>query len=201
MKELDYSRNLAVSVREQLDKLGFNYAFDDHSGIFRFSVMIGGRINTVHCMIELSETGFAYFITLPLQANPNDIPQMWRIAEFLHRANYRLFSGNFEINMDSGLIRFRNYYDAVETLPTDSIFAFLVLGGLTSVEKHASGILDMLYTEKDPARTLAEIHDEIEEPFDKMMHSVETEEDLQNDKEEGEEEDHSSQQESSKFLA
>lgn len=201
MMEPDYSQKLAAAVREQLDKLGFNYAFDDHSGIFRFSVIIGGRINTVHCMIEVSETGFAYFITLPLRANPKDVPQMWRMAEFLHRANYRLFSGNFEINMDSGLIRFRNYYDAVETMPTESIFAFLVLGGLSAVEQHAGGILEMLYTDSDPAQTLDDIHSEIQEPFDRMMHSVETEDDLQNDKEESEEEEYKNAKEPSKFLA
>lgn len=199
--EPDYSQELAAAVREKLTKLSFNYAFDEHSGIFRFSVITGGRINTVHCMIEVSETGFAYFITLPVRANTQDVPQMRRIAEFLHRANYRLFSGNFEINMDSGLIRFRNYYDAVENMPTDSIFIFLVLGGLSAVEQHAGGILDMLYTDKEPAKAIEEIHADIEEPFDKMLHSVETEDDLQNDKEESEDEDSSHHKEPSKFLA
>lgn len=201
----EYSRELAQLLQEQLDQEGFSTAFDSLHGVFRFSVLLDGRMGSASVSIEVSETGFAVFVTCPLRADPADARQMHRISEFLHRVNYRLYSGNFEINMDSGLIRFRNYCDAVDVLPSQSIVDFLILGSIANVEQHASGIVDMLYTDADPARTLDDLHEGLSEGLQGLLNQADDLEDSMEEEEETgreqEEEDGFLPSGSSGFLA
>ncbi len=85
------------------------------------------------------------------------VPQEKRheIAEFITRANYGLFSGNFEMNFDSGEIRARSSVDfeGVILVPIqvkNALYTVLLL-----VDEYMPGFKAILSDEKSPAEAIS----------------------------------------------
>lgn len=153
-----YSSELATLLLEHLEELGYGCFFDEDEGMIDFSYLSHGRISGVQATLEISEVGFALFVNCPLQADPMNSDQLEKVSEFLHLVNYHLvLSGNFELNMDNGFIRFRNYADSSNGIPDSDTIGFIISQAFSCFDMASEGIVEMLYTDKDPQEALNEI--------------------------------------------
>lgn len=82
----------------------------------------------------------------------------YAIAEFLMRANYGMYIGNFEMDFDDGEIRFKSSVD-VEGVESDALFKQLVYMNISTMDRYFPGIMAVLYSNTNPVDALRMIED------------------------------------------
>lgn len=76
-----------------------------------------------------------------------DVPEARRgaVGEYLTRANYGLVIGNFELDMDSGHIRYKTSMDLEGARVETVLFKNLIYSNLTTTDRYYPGLLKMLW--------------------------------------------------------
>ena len=92
-----------------------------------------------------------------LATYPALVPEAKRLAaaEYLTRANFGILLGNFELDMDMGLVRFKTSAD-VESIPlTPTFLKNLFEAMLTTSTKYYPGLMKVIYANMVPADAVA----------------------------------------------
>jgi hypothetical protein len=80
---------------------------------------------------------FVFYSIAPVEIQPDVRPAA---AEFLHRANFGLIVGNFELDMDDGEVRFKTWVDCPDTPLTDSLMRPLVVANIAMMDRYLPAI-------------------------------------------------------------
>ena len=80
---------------------------------------------------------------------------------FLHRANYGLHVGNFEIDLDDGEIRFKTSIDVEGTELTVALCHNAIYMNCVMMDHHLPGILGILYGELSALEAVQKVHSEV----------------------------------------
>ena len=90
---------------------------------------------------------------------PTIIPEHQRlaIAEYLARANYGLVQGNFELDFDSGEIRYKTSLDITHLAINSNVIQHLVYTNITITDHYFPGILAILEQELDAKTAIQQI--------------------------------------------
>ena len=144
-----YSQELFSQLRDILDSAGYHTTFEvqGDTGIFSLRMKLRCRLQSVSMMIIVREDNFSTLTTLPLTADENC---RLAVSEYLTRANYNMRSGNFEMSMEDGTIRFKTYHHAGDA-PLDGKAARLaVLIPFLMIDRFGDGLIDVLFGLKSP---------------------------------------------------
>lgn len=114
MRKYEYSDEIVNVVKKFLDDDDWHYSFNEETGIFRFSLRIRGKIQSISYVIDVHEDEFITYGMSPIGADGEDTEMMAQMAEFICRANYGMKNGCFELDRD-GEIRFRSFVDCEES--------------------------------------------------------------------------------------
>ena len=73
-------------------------------------------MKSARMIIRFRKTDYNVYMIAPISADPENLGEVLR---FTAQANYGLASGNFEVDVDDGEIRYKSYVDCdgLETLP------------------------------------------------------------------------------------
>src|SRR5262249_40881364 len=63
-----------------------------------------------------------------------------KVAEYLARANWALIEGNFELNMQTGAVRYKVGIDFTHTELTEPLVRNAILSGMNNIELYAGGL-------------------------------------------------------------
>jgi len=87
-----------------------------------------------------------------VSAFPSPVPEEHRpaVGEFCNRANFGLAIGNFELDHDSGEVRFRTSIDAEGAEPTPALVRNAVVANVLTMDRYVTGLLAVL-NGTDPA--------------------------------------------------
>jgi hypothetical protein len=90
---------------------------------------------------------------------PVNVPEDKRTAaaEFLTRANYGLFIGNFEMDWDDGEIRYKTSIDVDGDRLVPVLVQQLVYTNVLMMDHYLPGIMKVMYGNVPPAEVIAEI--------------------------------------------
>jgi len=90
---------------------------------------------------------------------PANAPEDRRMAaaEFLTLANYGLFIGNFELDMDDGEIRYKTSIDVKGDRLSPALVRPLVYANLFMMDKYLPGIMSVIYGNVEPAEAVAKV--------------------------------------------
>jgi len=83
------------------------------------------------------------------------------VGQLLHRLNSRLAMGAFEMNLDSGEVRFRTGLDLADVTLTEALLEPVIMTNLRTVEDYLPAIL-AVRAGTDPVRALADVQDELD---------------------------------------
>lgn len=82
------------------------------------------------------------------------------VGEFLHRANFGLILGNFEMDFEQGEIRFRTSLDCEEVEYTDALIQPLVYANVMMMDVYLPGLMAVAFGSVSPQDALKEIESE-----------------------------------------
>ena len=145
MRKVSYSVNISDAINSYLTNNDWIYSFDENHGVFRFGMKLKGLIRTLQFYIHVREDEYLVHAISPISANEDDEAMMGRMAEFICRANYGLFSGNFELDMNDGEIRYKVYVDCEGITPSEEVIRNSIHIPAGMFEKYNPGILDVIF--------------------------------------------------------
>ena len=157
---MGYSNKIKDCLKNQFDKDEWYYTFDEEEGVFRAKIKLDGRLNRCELTVRIHEDYYVAYSGIAINADEQSIPL---VAEYLHRANYGLKMGAFEIDHNDGEIRFKVFVDCgddCDCLPSESIlYRSLEMGGVM-FDKYGEGILDIIFRNISPVDALTEAESE-----------------------------------------
>jgi hypothetical protein len=112
------------------------------------------------CYAQAREEGeqFLFYSVCPVNA-PED--KRLVMAEFLTRANYGLYIGNFELDLDDGEIRYKTSIDVEGDRLSTALVRQLVYANVFTMDHYLPGIMRVIYGDASPAEAIAQVVGEI----------------------------------------
>ena len=152
---MDSSKRIYKSVEAFFTKsnLTFSTTADGTEIQIEFKGLTGSWICSAYCLEERNQ--FCFYSNIPIQ-----VPEEKRtlISEFLTRANCRQVIGNWEIDLDSGLIRFKTSIDLEGTEIQESIINAVILPNVVAADKYIPGMVSVLDGELSPKEAITFIN-------------------------------------------
>ena len=144
MNEKTYSRNIANVINHFLMEDDWYYFFDEKRGVFEFGLAIQGKMKKINYYIAVLQDSYLVYAFSPFGVEEDDKEMMSEMAEFVCRANYGLKNGNFELDMESGEIRFKSFVDCASILPSMKIVKNSIYTPANMFERYGTGIVDFI---------------------------------------------------------
>ena len=139
-------------IQKRLKEKGVRYSVEND--IISANMRINDTVGVVNVVYDLLKKGILSYAIFNSQA-----PQEKRasIAEYLHRANYGLPYGNFEMDFSDGEIRFKlaTYFEDNNAVSNTLIDRHIFIPCFM-FEMYGEGILKLLVGEGDPASLIEE---------------------------------------------
>ena len=133
------------AVEAYLDSINWQYDVED--GIIMFALVLEGEIPALQFEMRFFESGFTAYAYPGLNA---EAERMAAVGEFLHRANFGLRSGNFEIDYEDGQIRYKTNVDCMDALPRENAIARTITVPANMFERYDEALLKVLVGELEP---------------------------------------------------
>jgi hypothetical protein len=109
---------------------------------------------TCYAQAREEETQLLFYSLCPVKA-PED--RRMAVAEFLTRANYGLFIGNFELDFGDGEIRFKTSIDVEGDPMSPALVRPLVYTNVLMMDRYLPGLLSVIYGNVPPAEAVANV--------------------------------------------
>ena len=157
------------AVKEMLDSREINYSEDAPTKtMYIFSANFGltdsKLLNKVKVLIsviaskknpELCNRIMSY-AAVGLEANEDNLAA---VGEYLHRANYGLAFGNFELDYDDGKIKYKMAANCVDSLPGFDAIEDMIYLPISMFERYGDGLLAVNMGIASPKNAIAKIED------------------------------------------
>jgi hypothetical protein len=147
-----YSAALTAAVKTYLDSQGYTYDFDSKYGSFDYGLSLASTLSSCDMRISMREDGFSVFAFSPVSGKASDMEGMRRISEYLTRANFSLFMGNFEMDFEDGSILFRTAVMTGDRIPSTSEIEWLVELPAVMMEEYGNGLAQVVLMNEDPKK-------------------------------------------------
>lgn len=142
---------------QYLDEAGWHFARSDADGWV--SVNYTGENGAWLAWMQDRGAYLVAYAVCPTKAPADRRPA---IAEFITRANFGLAAGNFEMNFDTGQIRFKNgIYAREETLSTTLVGRMFQFANWT-MDDYYAGLMAVIYAGSDPATVVAQMEEAVQ---------------------------------------
>ncbi len=145
MKKYNYSESIANAINNYLTDEKWHFDFNEQLGVFNFGLYISGIIKKIDFIIDVNEDYYTVYAICPVGVDENDEEAKARMAEYICRVNYRIKNGLFELDMDDGEIRFRNFVDCEDVVLTSDIVKNSIACPAVMFKHYSSGIADMIF--------------------------------------------------------
>lgn len=115
-----------------------------------------GERGTWVCYLRADEERrqFLFHVLMGLNIPP---PSRAAVAEFLTRVNYTLVTGNFEMNMDTGGVRYRAGLDVPDGEMRIELLRALIYASLHNMDLYFPGFLAVVHAGLSPEAALARL--------------------------------------------
>lgn len=131
---------LLDKVQSRLKKTGLK--FDITSDIIHFNLDIGDVVGKISIIIQARDNTILSYAILNNKV-PNE--QVCAVSEYLHRANYGLLYGNFEMDYNDGEIRYKIVTDCqdIANVPNQYIDKSILIP-CQMFQKYGKGIIQLM---------------------------------------------------------
>gem|GEM_PF-1480485 len=139
-------KELMAAVKAYYDSQGWHYDYKPERNMIEM-IMGLREINTCRVITSVRDDRFVTYCIFPLRPAED---KRAKVGEYLHRANYGLNIGNFEMDYEDGEIRYKANILCGDQIPEMSRIERLVDVGMDMINRYAPGILRIMYGNAEP---------------------------------------------------
>ena len=133
------------TVRDYLNSQGWR--FNETENRFKFGMNLKSRLGSTDVLILCHEGHFTVYAYSPLKAS-EDIHEA--CMSFITYANYGLRRGNFEMDLNDGEIRFKNFLGFGDTFPSASEVDATIDIAILMMDRYGNGLTKVMFGGSDP---------------------------------------------------
>jgi hypothetical protein len=120
------------------------------------SMGFSGKNGSWTCFARAEEEKeiFLFYSYAPVKAPEDKRPL---IADFMTRANYGMYIGNFELDFNDGEIRYKTSIDVEGDRLSSPLIKRLVYANVGVMDKYLPGIMSVIYGGASPTEAIAQV--------------------------------------------
>lgn len=144
-----YSQSLVDGLRALFEQMNIRADFREapDAGLFTLRMKLNCKLQSAQLLVIVRGDNFSTLAQIPLTADENS---RLAVAEYLTRVNYNMRNGNFELDMNSGEIRFKIYVHAADGVVEPKAARLAVLLPFMMFDRYGDGLLEVLFGYKSP---------------------------------------------------
>lgn len=119
----------------------WKYTFDEERNLFVTGLNYGGVVGNVRIFINVLDNDFFVFFIPNSKAEENSKAI---VAEYLHRVNYGLWNGNFEMDYDDGEVRYKIYRNMYNDELSDEVIENSLMTGASMINRYGKGLIKVM---------------------------------------------------------
>lgn len=153
---MSYSSEIAQAIQQFLTEDGWHFTFDEEKGRFKFNLKLDTKLQGLNYYVFVRESDYTVYAGIALNASDCKA----EMAEFITRANYGLFNGNFEMDYRDGEIRYKCYVECEDQIPSQAVVreSIYVPGKLFT--HYGDGLLAVMFGMQTPEEAIEAIEKE-----------------------------------------
>lgn len=159
---MEYSENIKTIIQDYLDRDEWHYTFDEEQHFFKAGIKLDGKLNRCDIIIDIREE---YYLVYGMIALSADEKCLNAILEYIHRINYGLKFGSFELDLRDGEIRYKMYVDCgndCDCMPSESVIQRSLEMPALMFEKYGDGFLNIMFGNVSPEEAIKMVEEETE---------------------------------------
>lgn len=162
--------NVITLINEFFKDLDWKYQYLEKKRIFRTALDMGNILGELQIFITVGQDNYCVYTVLNSKA---DKKRLADVGEFLHRANYGLRNGNFEMDYSDGEIRYKTYvcFENME-LSKDAVEGSIIVG-ISMFSKYGEGLMKTMLG-VSPEKCIEECENEDEDEEEESEQKEET---------------------------
>ena len=143
---------LFEKIQHRLKEKEIKYTIKD--SVIHLNMNIGGVVGKLAMIIDVLDNAYVTYAVLSNKVSNEHVPV---IAEYLHRANFGLLYGNFEMDYNDGEIRYKISTDCEDANTiTNRLIDKSILIPCIMFEKYGNGIIRLMLDMGDPEELIRE---------------------------------------------
>lgn len=162
-----YSEKIKDCIQNYFEKNDWYYILhsDEEVTYFKAGIKLDSKLRRCDIIVDIRDDYYLSYAKIALGADENS---MVAVSEYLHRVNFGLKLGCFELDPSDGEIRYKMYVDCgddCDCMPTESVICRSIELPASMVEKYGDGLMQVLLGQATPeeASEAAEYEDEVQE--------------------------------------
>jgi len=113
-----------------------------------------GKNGQWNCFVKvLEEQSFIIFYSMASVTVPEG--KRYAAAEFITRANYGMYIGNFEMDFSDGEVRFKTSVDVENTAEIRALLKQITYANVTTMDRYLPGLMAICYGTTSPEDAVA----------------------------------------------
>ena len=157
---MEYSEKIKSCIQSYLDKDEWHYTFDKDQGVFNAKIKLDGRLNRCDITVRIRDDYYTVYGGIALNADTKSIPA---VAEYLHRANFGLKIGSFELDHNDGEIRYKicvDCGDKCDCMPSESVILRSLELAAVMFDTYGEGLLGVMFKNVSPEEAIKTAEEE-----------------------------------------
>lgn len=147
---------LRAAVAQYLDSLDYSYDYDTERQCFSYTMNLDcTAMSECDVCIFINPEGFKVLAYSNIRPKKDDVGQLSLAAEFLTRANYNMYLGNFEMDHSDSEVRFKTTIKCFDRVPSQKEIEWLVDMPPIMLEKYGDALASVLLGSATPADAVA----------------------------------------------
>ncbi len=145
----EYSIKLRNSIFHSLNELDIKYNFDKPNGIIYFDLSVGKLFGAIKFVILIRFTDYIVYGFFPMNVDCHNFAAISRISEAIGRANSGLCLGNFELDYDVGIIKYKCFTDCSGIEPSTALLSNSLVTTCTMMNTVGHTFINAILYDKD----------------------------------------------------
>lgn len=145
---------LLDAVKGFFDRDKWNYTLVEGRDILQLGYRAENNAWSCYAQVIENDQQFVFYSVAPLEVARE---KKWLALEYLARANFNLIIGNFEMDFDSGEVRYKTSIDVEGATLTYELFKPIVYANLFLMERYLPGLQAVLFEDVMPRQAIAAV--------------------------------------------
>ncbi|MCB6991392.1 YbjN domain-containing protein [bacterium 210820-DFI.6.38] len=135
------------TIKSFFENNDWKYNFNDKDKVFSAGIDMGNILGNVRMVILLEDNFYNVYMVMNSKVEEKYFPV---VAEFLHRANYGLKDGNFEMDYRDGEIRYKSFVNFKNIDVSEEVVGESIIVGAAMIDRYGKGLLKLMLGDGSP---------------------------------------------------